>query len=103
MMLRGLSQERIVLVLLLTLVILFVPSLVLPGFGTVANRLNLVRSISTLGVMGLAMGLVIISRGIDLSMVSIMCGSWAIVHAMGAETASPDFRWASGPNVAVPR
>jgi ribose/xylose/arabinose/galactoside ABC-type transport system permease subunit len=56
MMLRGLSQERIVLVLLLTLAILFVLSLVLPGFGTVANRLNLVRSISTLGVMGLAMG-----------------------------------------------
>jgi ribose/xylose/arabinose/galactoside ABC-type transport system permease subunit len=56
----------------------------------VANRLNLVRSISTLGVMGLAMGLVIISRGIDLSMVTIMYGSWAI--SLVAHRSVADFR-----------
>jgi ribose transport system permease protein len=69
------SQEQIVLLLTVALLILF--SLALPGFATVANLLNLVRSISILGTLGLGMGLIVISRGIDLSEVSIMAGSWA--------------------------
>ena len=50
----------------------------LPGFSSVANLLNLVRSISILGILGLGMGLIVISRGIDLSEVAIMAGSWAV-------------------------
>ena len=60
-----LTQELIVLLITLALLALF--SLALPGFATVANFLNLVRSISILGTLGLGMGLIEISRGIDLS------------------------------------
>src|SRR6185437_16172055 len=35
-------------------------------------------SISILGILGLGMGLIVISRGIDLSEVAIMAGSWAV-------------------------
>ena len=70
------SQEQIVLLLVLALLIVF--SVSLPGFSTVTNLLNLVRSISILGILGLGMGLIVISRGIDLSMVSIMAAAWSI-------------------------
>jgi ribose transport system permease protein len=49
----------------------------LPGFLTAANLLNLVRSVSILGILGVAMGLVVIGRGIDLSLVALMAVSVA--------------------------
>jgi ribose transport system permease protein len=70
------NQEQIVL--LITIVLLIVFGLTLNGFATVSNLLNLLRSISILGVLGLGMGLIVISRGIDLSEVAIMAGSWSI-------------------------
>src|ERR1700761_6352960 len=70
------SQEQIVL--LITILLLIVFSVALPGFASVANLLNLMRSISILGILGLGMGLIVISRGIDLSEVAIMAGSWAV-------------------------
>jgi ribose transport system permease protein len=71
-----LDQEQIVL--LITMVLLIVFSFTLNGFATISNLLNLLRSISILGVLGLGMGLIVISRGIDLSEVAIMAGAWAI-------------------------
>jgi ribose transport system permease protein len=70
------SQEQIVLLITVALLIVF--SLTLNGFASVSNVLNLLRSISILGILGLGMGLIVISRGIDLSEVAIMAGSWAI-------------------------
>jgi len=70
------NQEQIVL--LITIVLLLVFGFALNGFATVSNLLNLLRSISILGVLGLGMGLIVISRGIDLSEVAIMAGSWSI-------------------------
>lgn len=70
------SQEQIVLFITIALLIVF--GLTLNGFATLSNLLNLLRSISILGVLGLGMGLIVISRGIDLSEVAIMAGSWAI-------------------------
>jgi ribose transport system permease protein len=70
------SQEQIIL--LITLLLFLVFSVGLNGFATVNNLLNLLRSISILGILGLGMGLIVISRGIDLSAIAIMCGSWAI-------------------------
>lgn len=70
------SQEQIVL--LITILLLIVFSVALPGFASIANLLNLMRSISILGILGLGMGLIVISRGIDLSEVAIMAGSWAV-------------------------
>jgi ribose transport system permease protein len=70
------KQEHIVLLITLLLFVAF--SIGLKGFATVDNLLNLVRSISILGILGLGMGLIVISRGIDLSEIAIMAGSWAI-------------------------
>jgi ribose transport system permease protein len=70
------NQEQIVLAITILLLIVF--GFTLNGFATVSNLLNLLRSISILGVLGLGMGLIVISRGIDLSEIAIMAGSWSI-------------------------
>jgi len=66
-------------VLLITIVCLIAFSFTLKGFATVANMLVLLRSISILGILGLGMGMIVISRGIDLSEVAIMAGSWCVM------------------------
>ncbi len=73
--LGRLSQEQIVFGLALLLCIGF--AIALPGFLTTNNLLNLVRSVSILGMLGVAMGLVVIGRGIDLSLVALMAVSVA--------------------------
>ncbi|WP_409529847.1 ABC transporter permease, partial [Shinella sp.] len=50
----------------------------LDGFTAPANLLNIVRSVSVLGILAAGMGIVVIGRGIDLSMVSIMVVTVAI-------------------------
>ncbi len=70
------SQEQIILAITVLLLVVF--AVTLPGFSTIPNLLNLVRSISILGILGLGMGLIVISRGMDLSEVAIMAGSWAV-------------------------
>ncbi len=73
--LGRLSQEQIVFALAVLLCVGF--ALALPGFLTTNNVLNLVRSVSILGILGVAMGLVVIGRGIDLSLVALMAVSVA--------------------------
>lgn len=73
---RRITQEQIVLFITILLLLAF--GLSLRGFASIANLLNLVRSISILGILGLGMGLIVISRGIDLSEVAIMAGSWSV-------------------------
>ena len=75
--LGRLSQEEVVAAVTVVLLIGF--ALALPGFATTANLLDLVRGVSKLGILGLGMGVIVISRGIDLSEVAIMAGSWCIV------------------------
>lgn len=70
-----LSQEQIVFGLALLMCLIF--AVALPGFLTASNLLNLVRSVSILGILGVAMGLVVIGRGIDLSLVALMAVSVA--------------------------
>jgi ribose transport system permease protein len=47
-------------------------SLTLPGFTDPGNLLSILRSIAILGVLSLGMAVVVIGRGIDLSMVAVM-------------------------------
>jgi len=73
--LRTLNQARIVLIVA---VLIFAAAAVgLPGFLTAANLIAIVRSISVLGILALGMAVVIIGRGIDLSMVAVMAMSVA--------------------------
>lgn len=44
----------------------------LEGFRTTGNLIAIIRSVSVLGILAIGMGLVVIGRGIDLSMVAVM-------------------------------
>jgi ribose transport system permease protein len=72
---RNLNQERIVLVV--AVAIFAAAAALLPGFLTGQNIVTIVRSIAVLGILALGMSIVIIGRGIDLSMVAIMAMSVA--------------------------
>ncbi len=74
-LLGRVSQEQIVFGLAMLLCLGF--AVALPGFLTTDNILNLVRSVSILGILGVAMGLVVIGRGIDLSLIALMAVSVA--------------------------
>lgn len=80
-----LSQEQIVFGLAVLLCIAF--AVALPGFLTASNVLNLVRSVSILGILGVAMGLAVIGRGIDLSLVAVMAISVAWTLQLAADGA----------------
>jgi ribose transport system permease protein len=72
---RAFNQEHIVLAIC---VVLFgAAAFALPGFLTAANLIAIVRSIAVLGILALGMSVVIIGRGIDLSMVAVMAMSVA--------------------------
>lgn len=74
-LLRDLSQERIVLAL--AALLFAAASFALPGFFAADNLVSIVRSVSVLGILAVGMGIIIIGRGIDLSMVAIMAMSVA--------------------------
>ena len=73
------SQEGIVLALAVAAFAVF--AILLPGFLSPGNLLVLVRSVSILGILALGMALVVIARGIDVSMIAVMVVSvsWAFV------------------------
>ena len=76
--LGNLSQEKIVLLITVTLFVTF--SVSLNGFIGANNILALLRNVGVLGILGLGMLIVVLGRGIDLSMVAIMAISvaWTI-------------------------
>src|SRR5690606_33212331 len=75
MTLRSLNQERIVFAITLMLFAVF--ALSLNNFLSADNMLALLRSVSVLGILGLGMLIVVLGRGIDLSMIAIMAISVA--------------------------
>jgi len=85
---KVVNQERIVLAIAIAL---FVAAAVgLPGFLTSGNLVAIVRSIAVLGILALGMAVVIIGRGIDLSMVAIMAMSVAwYLQLLGGGVADP--------------
>ncbi len=79
----SLTQERIVFGL--TIVALAVFSLLLPGFFSRQNLLNLARNVSVLGIVATGLAIVVIGRGIDLSGTAIMAvgAAWAVTLSAG--------------------
>lgn len=73
--LGSLNQERIVFAI--AVAIFVVAALTLPGFFTADNLVAIVRSVSVLGILALGMAIIVIGRGIDLSMVAVMAMSVA--------------------------
>ncbi|WP_319532640.1 ABC transporter permease [uncultured Cohaesibacter sp.] len=76
--LKNVSQEKIVFSITLAMFAVF--ALSLDGFIGTSNLLALLRSVAVLGILGLGMLIVVLGRGIDLSMVANMAISvaWTI-------------------------
>ena len=77
---RPWSQEAIVL--LVTGVLAAVFGLGLHGFATADNLLTLARNVAPLGILGIAMAIVVVGGGIDLSLVASM----GVATALTVET-----------------
>ncbi len=66
----SLNQEQMVLIISAILFILF--SITLDSFLQISNLLSLLQNVSILGILAIGMSVVIIGRGIDLTMVAVM-------------------------------
>lgn len=64
------TQQTIVFGLFVLMAIGF--GLFLPGFGRVDNLLTLLQNVAILGILGLGMAVVVIGRGIDISMIATL-------------------------------
>lgn len=75
---RALSQEGIVIAITALLFMVF--ALTQAPFRTPDNLISLIQNVSILGILGVAMALTIIGRGIDLSLVAIMAvtAAWVL-------------------------
>ena len=82
----SLSQEKIVLLAAVALFCVFAFSLT--GFISAGNLLTLVRSVSTLGILGVGMAVLVIGRGIDLAIVAIYSMSAALTLHLANDGAS---------------
>ena len=65
-----LSQQTIVFTIFVLMFGGF--GLFLPGFLTAGNLLGLLQNVAILGILGLAMAIIVIGRGIDISMVAVL-------------------------------
>ncbi len=65
-----LTQQGIVFAVFVVLFGIF--AIFLPGFLTTSNMLNLLQNVAVLGILGLAMAIVVIGRGIDLSLIAVL-------------------------------
>ncbi|MGH6942403.1 ABC transporter permease [Hypericibacter sp.] len=74
----GYKPNQSIIVLGLSLVLLVVLSVALPGFMTLGNFFTLARGVSILGILALGMAVVVIGRGIDLSQIATLAVSAAI-------------------------
>jgi ribose transport system permease protein len=68
----GFKADQQMIVLLIASAIFVVFSFTLSNFASVGNLVAMVRSIAVLAILGLGMAIVVIGRGIDLSMVALM-------------------------------
>ena len=99
--LRNLKFDQQVIVALLFVVIFVVFALWLPGFTSIGNLLGLVRSVSVLGILGLGMAIVVIGRGIDLSMIATLAVPSALVMTLAAAGYRPEIAILTGVCFAV--
>jgi ribose transport system permease protein len=67
---RSFGQQGIVFAVFAALFAVF--AIGLPGFFTTANMLTLLQNVAVLGILGLAMAIVVIGRGIDISLIAAL-------------------------------
>ena len=74
------SQQEIVFAVFAALFLAF--SIFLKGFLTADNMLTLLQNVAVLGILGLAMAIVVIGRGIDLSLIAALAVPGGLVLQM---------------------
>lgn len=79
----GFDQLKIVTLLFLVIFVAY--SVILPGFFSIGNLLTLMRTVAVLGILGLGMAIVVIGRGIDLSMIASLAVPSALVLMLAAK------------------
>src|SRR6202163_3242447 len=67
---KSFGQQGIEFAVLAALFAIFAISL--PGFLTTENMLTLLQNVAVLGILGLAMAIVVIGRGIDISLIAAL-------------------------------
>ena len=74
------GQEQIILGIAVVLFVVF--SVLVPKFLSAGNVVSMVQNVSVLGILGIAMAITILGRGIDLSMVASMsvAVAWMLVQ-----------------------
>lgn len=65
-----LSQKMLVIIISLVMATVF--SIFLPGFLTPLNIIALMQNVAILGILSLGMAIIVVGRGIDLSMVALL-------------------------------
>src|SRR5436305_10008408 len=87
------SQQEIVFVVFAGLFLVF--SIFLRGFLTTDNMLTLLQNVAVLGILGLAMAIVVLGRGIDISLIAALAVPPGLVlqmvqdgHALSASIAT---------------
>ena len=64
------GQQEVVFVVFAVLFVVF--SVFLPGFLSADNMLTLLQNVAVLGILGLAMAIVVLGRGIDISLIAAL-------------------------------
>lgn len=82
------DQQMIVALLFVFIFGLF--AIWLPRFASIGNLLVLLRSVSVLGILGLGMAIVVIGRGIDLSMIATLAVPAALVLTLAGAGYRPE-------------
>jgi len=77
---KQIGQEQIVFGLWLLMFAVF--AVTLPNFVSYGNLITLIRSVSVLGILAIAMAIVVIGRGIDLSLIAVMAISTAFAFVL---------------------
>ncbi|MBT7619263.1 MAG: ABC transporter permease [Calditrichaeota bacterium] len=77
---RNSSQEQIVILVTTFICVIF--CIFLDGFASSSNLIALARDVSVLGILGIGMAVVVVSRGLDLSQGATMAVSSAWVFKL---------------------
>ena len=81
------NQELIILIV--TVVIFAGFSIFLDKFFSTGNLLTLMRSVSILGILSIAMAVVVISKGIDLSLIATLAVGTALASVLSSADVLP--------------
>ena len=86
-MIKLRNQELIILIV--TVVIFAGFSIFLDNFFSTGNLLTLMRSVSILGILSIAMAVVVISKGIDLSLIATLAVGTALASVLSSADVLP--------------